>query len=347
MRTEEDLRAMFAAREELAPDQHLVLEGTRQVVARRRRRRTVGAAAAAAVVVAAALPVAARQWSGPSGQGTPIPGVGAPAGSTASSEPAGQVPSGPRPPFAFTIRPSSIAGFEIQPTAVNPDLQIASVRGVGQTQTQAELYVYRPGTNHRAGWDLSRDPVPVQVNGAPAWYSVQDTRSAIRWQHTPGGWAVINTSGSAMPKQTLIGLAQAVQFTTPYPAKVPYRLSYLPAGFKPFQVAQGIPGAATARTAVQFQAQGGNAVMDIAVLDGSPSGRPGWRADLTMAGRPAQCTGHVDGHRCAVDFGAFTVDVGSRTVPRTEIAEVVAGMSFADWRDPGTWYDIDTAIPSR
>jgi hypothetical protein len=345
MRTEEDLRALFAAREDLAPDQHRVLEGTREAVARRRRRRTVGAAAAAAIVVAASVPVAARLWSGPTGQGTTIPEVAAPAASTASSQPAGPAPNGPRPPFAFTIRPSSTAGFEIQPTAVNPDLQIATIRAAGQTQTRAELYVYRPGTDHRAGWDLSRDPVPVQVNGAPAWYSTHDTRSAIRWEHAPGGWAVINTSGSAMPQQTLISLAQAVQFTTPYLAKVPYRLSYLPAGFKPFHVAQGTP---TARTVVQFQAQGGNAgVMDIAILDGSPSKRPGWRADLTMAGRPAQCTDLVDGYRCAVDFGEFTVDVGSGTVPRAEIAKVVAGMSFAVWRDPATWYDIDTAVPGR
>jgi hypothetical protein len=339
MRTEEDLRAMFAAREDLAPDQHLVLEGTRQAVVRRRRRRTIVAAAAAAVV-AVALPATARGlWGGDS----QLPDGGMQAG--ASSSAAARVPSGPRPPFTFTVRPGSAAGWETRPVSVNQDVQGAAIRGAGGAK--ASLFVYRPGAEARVwpgGWDAADNPVRATVNGAPAWYSTRDKESAIRWQHAPGGWAVISsTSSPAIPRETLIALAEAVQFTTPHPARVPYRLGYLPTGYELSHFSQG-----ESRRVVQFSYDRGRlGSMDITVEGGSAGSRPDWRADRTMAGRPADCTDLVDGRRCVVDFGAFTVDVGSGSMRVSEMERVVAGMTFADWDDPATWHDLDDAMPGR
>jgi hypothetical protein len=349
MRTEEDLRSLFAAREDLAPDQHQVLEGARQAVARRRRRRSAGAAAAAAAVVAVALPVTVRGLSAAPGADATPPEASVPVAGATSSTPAARVPSGPRPPFAFTILPGSAAGYEIRPVAVNPDLQIAAIRGRGKAQI--ELLVYRPGAESRAmnGWDVTEDPVRVAVDRTPALYSARDGASAIRWEYAPGGWAVISaTSSPVVPKETLIALAEAVRFSAPYPAKVPYRLSYLPAGFKPFHFTWGAEGAGAPRPVVQFEDGAGHqGVMDIAIHDGAAGSRPEWRADRTMAGRPADCTDLVDGRRCAVDFGSFTVDVGTGGLTDAVLERVVAGMRFADWDDPATWYDLDTAMPGR
>ncbi|GAA4457947.1 hypothetical protein [Phytohabitans houttuyneae] len=342
MRTEEDLRAALVEREVLAPDRDRVLERARRTAVRRRRRHTAGAAAATAAVMAAGLPVAVHQWSGGPDRQDPVRTVTAPVAGTAATPSSAPVPSGPRPPFAFTLRPGPIAGFTLQPMGVNADVQIAAIRPAGEGPARAQLFVHRADTKSRAAWDVSDSPARVRVNGKPAWYSVKGAASAIRWEHAPGGWAVIETSGPPLPQQTLVSLAEAVRFTAPYEVTVPYRLSYLPAGYRPFHVVQASPAALSV---VQLERDGG--AMDITVLDGPPSGRPGWRPDRTIAGRPAQCTDLVDGRRCAVDFGTFTVDVGSGTVSRAEMARVVAGMSFADVRDPATWHELDAALPAR
>lgn len=339
MRTEEDLRALFAAREDLAPEQHLVLEGARQAVARRRRQRAVGAVAAAAAL-AVALPVTARQlWAADS----PLPERGVQA--AASPTPSARVPSGPRPPFAFTLSPVSAAGYEIGPMALNAKLQTATIQRAGRPA--AHLVVYSPGADAKVypgGWDAAPDSERVAVNGAPAWYSDRDKESTIRWEHAPDAWAVItSTSSPALSRETLIALAEAVRFTAPYPAKIPYRLGYLPAGYKPFHVSQ-----AESRRVVQFESQGGRlGALDIVVEEWSAADRRDWRADRTMAGRPADCTDLVDGRRCVVDFGAFRVDVGSGGMTVGEMERVVAGMTFAKWDDPATWYEVEAAMPGR
>ncbi len=343
MRTEADLRAALATREDLAPDPHLLLPGVRQLVMRRRRRRSAGAvvAATAAVAVVAALPVVVRGSSaGPGGQSAP-----------SESPPVSVTPAlgAPRPPFSFTIRQSAVAGFLIHPIAVNADLQIAHILQADQPQHRASLYVYRPGTNVRAGWDVSLEPVPVLVNGAPAWYSASDGRSAIRWEYAPGGWAVILTeAGPAIGRQTLVSLAEGVRYAAPYQAKVPYRLGYLPAGLAPFHVVQDTHDPAQPRSAVQFETAETAPhprILDITIIDGSPSARPGWRPNTTVAGRPTQCTDLIDGRRCSVDFSDLTVDVGSGTLEHTELDRMVTTMTFATWHDPATWYDVSAAIP--
>lgn len=367
MRTEEDLRVALAAREDFAPDPESVLAGARRVAARRRRRN--GSAVASAVVtvllLAAAAPVVARvlpaHRSGPAGgPGQAGSQASGPSGSLASGPSATdrQVASDPRPPFSFTVSPVAVGAFEIQPEAVTPDMQLAAIRRSGRAPILATLFVYRPGSNVIAGWDAG-SPVPAMVNGAGAWYSEGNGKSALRWTQTPGGWAVIdNPSTAVLSRSDLIRLAEAVRFTEAYPAKVPYRPSYLPAGFTPFNVAQdtSVPGAR--RSVVQFQAAGGVAAgLDISVLDGPPSNvdratgdfaarpDPNWRPNTTLTGRPAYCATLVDGSRCAVDFGTFTVSVGFAGVPRTEVERIVAGIAMADWSDTGTWYDVDAVLP--
>lgn len=348
MHTEEDLRAALATREELAPDADVVLAGARQTTARRRRRRTAGGivAGALAVAVAIALPVAVRQSSAFPGRHAMTARTGAadPATGPSASVSATRVPSGPRPPFAFTLSRSAVDRYQIEPIGVGPEIQVADIRVAGETR--AVLYVYRPGTNVVAGWDVSLELVPVRVNGAPAWFSANGLRTAIRWEHAPGGWAVIVTEPDpVVGKQTLISLAEGVRFAAPYQARLPYRLGYLPAGLKPFNVVQDNHDPLSPRSVVQLE--GARRVMDITVLDGSPAARPRWQPTTRIARRPTQCVDLVDGRRCAVDFGEFTVDIGSGSLPHAELERVVSGMTFATWRDPATWYDVSVAIPGQ
>jgi hypothetical protein len=352
MRTEEDLRVVLATRENRAPDPHLVLAAARQIAVVRRRRQAAGTAVAAAVAVGLllALPGLVRRSAATAGAESTASATAHPtAHPTVSDGPATAttVATGSRPPFAFTVSRGPADGVEVWPMAVNPGIQLAKVRVPGEPRVQATLYVYQPGSSERAGWDIGRDPVPVPVNGARAWYSTDRTASsAIRWAYTPGGWAVITqTSAPALPEETMIRLAQGVRFTTPYPARLPYRLSYLPAGLKPFHAVQQTDSTAPVRSSVQLS--GGGLWMDITVIDGSAQRRPGWQPNTTFAGRPTQCTDPVDGQRCVVDLGAFTVDLGMQPPDRTELAKLVAGMTFADWRAPTSWYEISVALPDR
>jgi hypothetical protein len=355
MRTEEDLRAALTAREDLAPDPHAVLSAVRRRTARRRRGGTGAAAAltaavAVTVAVAVAVPLIGGWRAGiaPDPDGT-VPAVSASTGGYLATSPPRR--NGPRPPFAFTLAPTTVAGFEIEPIAVNADTQIAAIRtpAGSQGRDRATLFVHEPG-----GKSLSPELAgarEVRVNGAPGWLSTRAGADSIRWEYVSGGWAAITAEGdSALAGQTLVELAEGVRFAEPYQVKVPYRLSFLPAGLKPFHAVRVTGGATGPRSVVQLEARGSGSadgrVLDITVHNGPAAARPDWRPTDTITGRPAQCTGLVDGRRCAVDFGEFTVDIGSGTLATAEVERIVAGMRFATWRDPATWYNLEAALPA-
>jgi hypothetical protein len=345
MRTEEDLRAALTAREDLAPDPTQVLSAVR-----RRGRRATGVtiaatatiAVAASVVVAVPLTAAWRTPAGPEGTG--------PAATVSTSADASPPapPSGRRPPFAFTLQPVTVAGFTIEPMAVNTDVQIATAQPASGSAQPATLYVYDPGGQRDPASKQDGQLSKVVVNGAPAWVSSGATASTLSWEYAPDAWAVITSDpGPVLSQQTLVALAQGVRYTAARQVKMPYRLGFLPAGFVPFNVVQR----AGAVSVVQLETPDGDQTMDITVHDGPRAAGPerpaGWQPTGTIAGRPAVCTVLVDGRRCAVDLGEFTVDVGGGALETATVERIVAGMSFATWRDPSTWYDLDRALPSR
>jgi len=354
MRTEEDLRSALSTREDLTPDPELVVVGARRRTAQRRSRRAVGAVAAAALVVAG-VPVLIRALTDQPGR--PAPAAGSASTGTGSSPSPLPSPVGPPPPFTFTISPTSVAGFTIQPIAVGADYEMAHIIAApeARTRSRSTLFVYRPSAKAPAVRDVGSKAQPVRVNGAPAWFSATEGASAIRWQPTPGGWAMLATeTGPAIARQTMIEIAEAVRFVAPRPARVPYRLSYLPAGLKPFHAFDGSRAGTPFQSVLQLQTgrPGPHTyAIDISVYEGPPtSARAGWQTDARVvkrriAGHAARCVDLVDGRRCAVDFGRFTVDIGGR-LPATQVERLVAGMSFADWSNPATWYPLDAAIPA-
>jgi hypothetical protein len=269
------------------------------------------------------------------------------------------VPSDPRPPFSFTIRSVTVGAFVIQPEEVGPTAQSAWVLRGGQMATRATLIVYPPGTTF-GDWDAATT-VPEAVNGAAAWYSeLKDGSSVLWWSQMPGGRAAIFSPPTAgLTRAELVQLAEAVRFTAAYPARVPYRLTYLPTGFTLVNIVQDTSVPGRHQSMLQLQATS-SATLNISMLDGPPSNvdkqsgafaanpDPNWRANTTVAGRPAYCTTMADGvTRCTVDFGTFTVSVGFARLSRTEAERTVAGLTMADWTDPGTWYDVDAVLPVR
>jgi hypothetical protein len=365
MRTVEDLRVALAAREDLAPDATEVLSGMRRRGQRtirrgqrtiRRGRRATGVAVAVAMTVAAAVVVAVpltAAWRSPAGPG---PNGHGPAGTgpaaAASTGPGSSLPappSGHRPPFSFTLQRVTVAGFDIEPTAVSADTQIASVRPVSGSAQPATLYLYDPGSQNGPRSKAEGQLAKVMVNGAPAWVDSDAKSSTVSWEYAPGAWALLSSApGPAMSRQTLVALAEGVRHVAGYQVKVPYRLGFLPAGFAPFHVVQRVGAASVVQLE---QRPDGGRVMDISVLDGpraSGAERPeGWQPTRTIAGHPAVCTDLIDGRRCAVDFGQFTVDIGGGALDNATVERIVAGMSFAAWRDLSTWYDLDRALPAR
>jgi hypothetical protein len=346
MRTEEGLRAALTARADLAPDPLTVISTTRRLAARRRRR--VAGAAAAAVAVVTALPLA-LVWGTWAGTGPAV--TGSAATTTAPAVAATSTFSRPvapavRSPFAFTVASTVVAGYEIRPIAVSPDLQIAQIGAAGTDRPRATLYVYRPGSTVEAAAVPRTEPMDTTVHQVPARVWVTAEISAIEWAYTPGGRAAIVTEpGAALDATTLTGLAQGVGFTAEYPARVPYRLAYLPAGLRPFNVVQRTANGSAPESVVQLETDG--RAIDITIRDGSANTRPAWHPTLTMAGHPAQCTKLVDGRRCAVDFGEFTVDIGGGDLRPEEAQRIVAGMTLANWRKPDTWYALDVALPGK
>ena len=91
--------------------------------------------------------------------------------------------------------------------------------------------------------------------------------------------------------------------------------------------------------------------MDITIVEGTPSPTLwfdyadwDWKP-ATIAGRSGRCADLIDGRRCEVDFGEFTLSIGSGNLPPDELDQIVAAMHFATVSDPTTWYDITAAIP--
>jgi hypothetical protein len=80
----------------------------------------------------------------------------------------------------------------------------------------------------------SRTPRRCTPNGTRSWPSWPccPGGSSLRWEYAPDGFAVIgsNQGRGAIAKETLVMLAEGVRFVAPYPAKVPYRLDFLPQG---------------------------------------------------------------------------------------------------------------------
>jgi hypothetical protein len=329
MRTEQDLHTALSRREDLAPDTDAVLAGARVAATGYRRRRaatTAGAAAAAALAVAAVVIL-----PGVIGGGTPADPAAPPPADPLVFEPVD--PAAPRPPYSLTIYPNTIAGFEINPTNVGLGRQIAEIVRVGEAEPAASLYVYDVGTSADIGGLSEPSPGP------------EEPPPGLRWEYVPGGTAeIVNDYGPALDAETMQLLADGLQFTAPYPIRLPYWLEYLPAGWTPLNVIQATAHPGTFRSLIQLDPNAVSIAVGMSGIDEYPD--QDWQP-TTIAGRPAQCADLGDGRRCVLDIDGLTVSMGFDPPMEAEVARILDGMHPADWDDPTTWYEIDDALPGQ
>ncbi|HEY8452222.1 MAG TPA: hypothetical protein VIL54_08445 [Natronosporangium sp.] len=364
MRTEETLRAALADRERLAPDPDQVLAGALRLAARHRRRRAVGAVAAGALVLvtASSVPVLVDRVIGGPGPAADQPGVsaGSPMPTPLVPSPTPPVPAVPpadlvaqRPPYSFTVAAGTVDGVEFEPVTVTPEVQAFLVRARDlpvEVEPIVQLIVHQPGhavvvAGEAPGWDVTLSPVPTEVGGAAAWYSTDGQSSVLRWEYGEDAWAVL---GAAAPlsEADLQRLARAVRFTEPYPAKVPYRLGYLPPDLRTLAVSQNVARPGHRSSSWQFMSVDEERGMDITIEDVPMITDRGWNWRVTtIAGYPARYADLIDGRRCEVDLGGLTISIGCGGLTPEELDRLVAGIEPATWDDPTTWYGVDVALP--
>ncbi|MFD1372330.1 hypothetical protein [Actinoplanes sichuanensis] len=158
------------------------------------------------------------------------------------------VPASGRPVmfYAVTAFNQSISAFEVSdievsdPVNVTPGYQQSAIRRVGEAtryergdglteqvpKSESVLTVYRPGVFDPARFG---DAESVAVGSEAGRYSA-DERS-LAWQYAPGAWAVIHSGQGHLSKADMLRLAAAMRTTPDRPATLPWRMTYLPAGY--------------------------------------------------------------------------------------------------------------------
>ena len=105
---------------------------------------------------------------------------------------------------------------------------------------------------------------------------------------------------------------------------------------QPFNIVQNTGPDSGERSVVQLESKGKNRprVLDITIVEGTPSptlwfGYADWDWEpATIAGRSGRCADLIDGRRCEVDFGEFTLSIGSGDLVPDELDQMVAAMHF-------------------
>jgi hypothetical protein len=141
--------------------------------------------------------------------------------------------------FDYTLSGYTVGDIEVSdPVNVTPGYQQARIRRADETQeydlgdgTSERVLVSRSVlTLYRAG---VFDPVrfegaeSVSVGGAAGLYA----DSALAWQYGPDAWAVIDAGPGHLSRADMLRVAAAMRTGPNRPATLPWRMSYLPAGY--------------------------------------------------------------------------------------------------------------------
>ncbi|QLQ39087.1 hypothetical protein [Micromonospora robiginosa] len=253
--------------------------------------------------------------------------------------------------------------------------------GGGKPSLWAYLTVYRPGAFDPAGIAGGRN---VTVAGHRAVQAtlpvgldpdnpVDEGNKLLAWEYADNAWAAVTSfsSDAATPSfQDLGGLVGGLKPSRPTPARVPFTVGYVPAGYLPLQTGThampGLSGVATARagdyggatyTRPAAPTTGLTAPYDAvegAVTDGfhifvTPSTsanqapEPGRTRCYAGSDRRARDGGPAVGGFCNVWSADGTValqvsasGLGDR-LPRAELEKVARGITVADVEDESTW----------
>lgn len=329
MITEDDLRDSLRALERFAPDAEPVAARIAAGVRTRDRRRTaVMVAAAAATAVAVALPIALL--GGRAGPGTSAAGPRPTATATATPVPAGVRFDPLRLPFTVGWLP---AGYFRD--------------GVVSTQPGFALRLYEAGTADAAItvqlWDTG-------VSGRPA---SDDTlgQNAARRHVTGDVWLAV----AGRPAKSVLNRVLASVDVGGAALTFPFRLGWLPAGYRPVSASGGAQHWVGPTLATQppvdsrLSLDPRPAVPDIkggvVNIDVRTESDPGQDANGTLLGRPSRYAVDRDGVATLDVYGVagmhLGVAAGTRGRPeltRAALERIVTGLRLvATPADPATW----------
>jgi hypothetical protein len=219
---------------------------------RLRRRRRAGWATASvtalAVTATAAVPSLVHHHQAKAGKATAAATVSVPAAAT--SAPAPVAWSFPAQRFTFTFRAFEAGRLHVQdPRVVTTAYQIAAIHADGMRPENstgalpspdpslfAYLIVYRPGAYRPTGTPnatiAGRPAIEADVRQTPS-------HRFLAWQYANGAWATIysySTDDNFPSAKDLRDVAAALRAAPPAAAKLPFTMTYVPPGFRPFSV---------------------------------------------------------------------------------------------------------------
>ncbi|GAA2855481.1 hypothetical protein Acy02nite_72790 [Actinoplanes cyaneus] len=238
--------------------------------------------------------------------------------------------------FGYTLTGYTIGGIAVSdPVNVTPGYQQARIRrgdeatrldrGDGTSEkvevSSSVLTVYRYGVFDSAAVGGGE---PVQVGGTTGRY-VPDTMLA--WQYGPDAWAVIRSAPGHLSLNDMVHVAAAMRIGPSRPATLPWRMTYLPAGY-------------------QLSSMG-------LVADDSVSGAHVQRGAARFTRQPERYSG-LSGPLTGADADSLRIKVfplwyGESQLPpllRRTSAQPSAGPSYEPSLDPSRWPSYDPSAGS-
>lgn len=339
------------------------------------RRRRAGLAAGLAMVAVAAVAVTttalvpARQRTGKEAASAAVP----------SSRAVTKTAAGPllADPLEFTFSGYSVGPVHVQnPIVAGNAYQIAAVTVDGTTDSRhpgkvsdprdakprldATLTLYRPGAYavQRLAGATSTTVAGHRALKVEHHQSRGPWLRTLAWQYAANAWAVLDSNADRADLPTMRQLeatAAALTGAAARPVTVPFRLSYVPAGYDVFAVGDHMTGS--------LDAVGGPSATQYSGLFFAKSGlprtgllgpydnmMPGAFEIMISANTPgAPGTPGCDSGLCTrlADGGKVSVEVASNagSLSKAETMRVLDGIRLTDVHDAGTWLDIRTALP--
>ena len=379
MATVDDLLTAFTDLENQAPvscDSALQTRLSNGSRPRRLRRWILPAIAGATVIAAVAAPVAI----GPRDPSSQVPSEASPP--TPSSErtvpsPV-QVPQVALTALSYTFAVRSIAGVISTASRTGPDYQRVEVDSTAGDRIPVGWILVYPAGGFRP--DRPAGATDTRVAGRPGFAGLIPpdgpgmTRTshgpglnAVAWQYAPGAWAVVQSAGppqSGVTAPTAQEIAEAVDFTSQHPVRLPAKIRYLTSGLTPRSITTTVqgPGRLTgidfasddrSRLGMSIEMETGdrNPGLGTAHRRGSPIALDGFTGyydkacgSIYLVGKgvyvAVTSTEHLDGE-CRAPAGTSVPSLAT-------IEKVVRGLSFAaDPADTSTWFNAAEAIPTR
>jgi hypothetical protein len=224
-------------------------------------------------------------------------------------------------------------------------------------RTDSQLGIVRVWAPGR--WTPSRpaDAQDVTVNGKPGFYGKIPTQwdggkgraVGLTWQYAPGAWAAVMRQ-TAASKTALLRIATAVRTGQHIPARLPFKLSGLPAGGKldtlEWRLGAGRQGAGGGLQ-ISYPGRHGVLVISVDPLSAGEFGKP-----TTIGGKRV----YQDGKVLEIAGPGVSRAILEPTTPDysrdidlftpAETKSIVAGLTFApNVKDPSTWFDAASALP--